>query len=67
MAEFDREKMVNLRRGKGWTQEQLGKEIGLSQVSIAMLEVGKHKPRISTLASLAKAFSVEITDLLKGM
>jgi len=46
------------------TQEQLARKVGLSRAYLARLEIGRHNPPILTLARIAKALKVPITDLL---
>jgi transcriptional regulator with XRE-family HTH domain len=41
----------------GWTQAQLAKEAGLSEVAVKNLERGRSDPRASTLAAIQEAFS----------
>jgi transcriptional regulator with XRE-family HTH domain len=38
---------------------------GVSYVTIARIESGKHDPRLSTLRHLAKALKVKIADLIE--
>jgi transcriptional regulator with XRE-family HTH domain len=52
-----------IRLFKGFTQEYLAEEAGISQVQIARIESGKLNSTISTVASLACALNVQIGDL----
>jgi len=46
------------------TQAALAKASGLSRSYIAVIETGEHFPQQKTLQKLARAFKVEITELL---
>ena len=43
----------------------LGELAGVSYVTIARIERGKHDPRLSTLRLLAKAMKVKVVDLIE--
>jgi transcriptional regulator with XRE-family HTH domain len=53
-----------LRQDKKYTQEQLGKIINVSKVSISGYESGIRTPDLNTIIKLADAFSVSIDYLL---
>lgn len=58
-------KIKKLREKRGWTQQQLADESGLSLVTIGRIEAGMRKnPDLDTRKKLAKALGVEITELL---
>jgi DNA-binding XRE family transcriptional regulator len=46
------------------TQAAVAKKSGLSRSYIAVIESGEHIPQQKTLQKLAKAFGVDVTDLL---
>jgi DNA-binding XRE family transcriptional regulator len=46
------------------TQAEVGKAAGLERTQITVLESGKHMPQQKTLQKLAKAFGVNVTDLM---
>jgi transcriptional regulator with XRE-family HTH domain len=61
-------RIVQLRKQRGWTQEDLSEKAGgLDQGFISRLESGQREPCLSTLAVLAKAFGISISELLKGI
>lgn len=49
---------------RGLSQAQLAKAIGVSQPRIAEIERGEANPRLSTIAKLAKALDVPVSELL---
>lgn len=53
-----------LRLNKGLSQAQVAQLIETSQPQIARLEAGKHDPTYDTFVKLARALSVEITDIV---
>ncbi|MBQ4117768.1 MAG: helix-turn-helix transcriptional regulator, partial [Oscillospiraceae bacterium] len=55
-----------LRKSKGYTQEELGKLVGVSNKTVSRWENGNYMPDIETLRLLAKEFSVSIEELLDG-
>jgi len=53
------------RRRRGLTQEQLATRSRLSRPFIARVETGRQLPALPTLAKLAKALRVKVTELLE--
>ncbi|MDR3540765.1 MAG: helix-turn-helix transcriptional regulator [Desulfosporosinus sp.] len=59
---------VNLRRlrkGRGWTQQELAGKANVPQSSIHYIERGVRNPRVSTVEKLAVALGVDIVELLR--
>jgi len=52
-----------LRRGHGWTQEQLAERAGLSYKFVGEIERGSGNPTLGTLVRLAQALGVETGHL----
>jgi DNA-binding XRE family transcriptional regulator len=46
------------------TQAEVAKATGLGRTQITVLESGEHMPQQKTLQKLAKAFGVDVTDLM---
>jgi DNA-binding XRE family transcriptional regulator len=46
------------------TQAEVGKAAGLERTHVTVLESGEHIPQQKTLQKLAKAFGVDVTDLM---
>ncbi len=53
----------DLRGQYDWSQERLAEESGLHRTFIAGIEVGLRNPSLASLARIAKALRVEISDL----
>jgi len=52
-----------LRKGLGWSQEELAMRIGLNRGNIASYENGTAEPKINNLLKMAAIFGVSIHDL----
>ena len=53
-----------LRTIRGWTQEELGKRLGVSKVAVSSYELGYRLPNVEMLEKLADAFEVTVDYLL---
>lgn len=53
-----------LRKRKGFTQIELGRETGIWNRTISEIEKGYHKPYIETIKRLAVALGVEVSDII---
>lgn len=60
------EKLHELRKGKGLTQEELAEALYVSRTAISKWESGRGYPSIDSLKEISKFFSVTIDDLLSG-
>ena len=60
------EKLQELRKQKGITQEELAEALFVSRTAISKWESGRGYPSIDSLKAIAKFFSVTIDELLSG-
>jgi transcriptional regulator with XRE-family HTH domain len=60
------EKLQQLRKENGFTQEQLAEKIFVSRTAISKWESGRGYPSLDYLKSISKLFSISIDDLLSG-
>lgn len=60
------EKLQELRKSKGLTQEELAEALFVSRTAISKWESGRGYPNIDSLKEISKFFSVSIDDLLSG-
>lgn len=60
------EKLVQLRKQKNWTQEELAQALFVSRAAVSKWESGRGCPSIDSLKAISKLFSVSIDDLLSG-
>lgn len=57
------EKLKSARMSAGFTQEQVGKSIGVSKARVSDYEAGKTEPPIKTLLKLVKLLNLSLDDL----
>lgn len=60
------EKLQELRKNRGMTQEELADALYVSRTTISKWESGRGYPSIDSLKDISKFFSVSIDDLLSG-
>ena len=60
------EKLQELRKAKGLTQEELAESLYVSRTAISKWESGRGYPSIDSLKEISNYFSVSIDDLLSG-
>ena len=60
------EKLQELRRSRGLTQEQLAAALYVSRTAVSKWEQGKGYPSIDTLKKIAELFSLTVDELLSG-
>ena len=65
IMEFN-EKLQELRKNKGLTQEELAEVLFVSRTAISKWESGRGYPSIDSLKAIAKYFSVTIDELLSS-
>lgn len=58
------EKLQNLRKNKGVTQEELAKSLFVSRTAVSKWESGRGYPNIDSLKAIAKYFGVSVDELL---
>ena len=57
-------RIYELRKNKGWTQEELGKALGVTKVTISSYERGTRQPNPEMLSAIANIFGVSVDVLL---
>ena len=60
------EKLQELRKSRGLTQEELAEALYVSRTAISKWESGRGYPSIDSLKEISSYFSVTIDDLLSG-
>ena len=58
------EKLQELRKGKGLTQEELAQEIFVSRTAVSKWESGRGYPNIDSLKELAAFLSITVDELI---
>ena len=62
---MDLKKLKLLRKSKGWSQEDIAKEIGIARTYYNSIERGKIDAGFKTIVKIAKALRVKLADLVK--
>jgi transcriptional regulator with XRE-family HTH domain len=60
LPEAMRRQLVEARHKRGWTQTQLGKQLGLPQMHVSGIETGKIVPRFDTLLDIARVLDQDL-------
>jgi ribosome-binding protein aMBF1 (putative translation factor) len=58
--------ITRLRVDRGWSQSKLAHDLGYTERYIGQLERGTKSPTLRTLADLAKAFSIEVSAIIRS-
>lgn len=58
------EKLAELRRGSGMSQEELAEKLGVSRQAVSKWESGTAQPELSKLIELSNLYSVSVDELL---
>ena len=53
-----------LREKRGWTQQQLADEAGISRTYLARIETARHDPTLTILEKIARALKVKVGRLV---
>ncbi len=56
-------RIAELRKERGYTQQTLGDRLGVSRQTIISLENGKYNPSLLLAYSIAKEFALRIEDI----
>src|SRR5271166_4685535 len=65
LGEAVRAEITRLRVDRGWSQSKLAHDLGYTERYIGQLERGTKSPTLRTLADLAKAFTVEVSTIIR--
>ena len=60
------EKLQQLRKKKGLTQEELSAALFVSRTAVSKWESGRGYPNIHTIKNIAKIFDLTVDELLSG-
>ena len=59
------EKIMNLRKKSGWSQEELAEQLDISRQSVSKWEVNQALPQIDKVLQLCEIFGVSTDELLQ--
>lgn len=60
------EKLMELRKKKGLSQEELGYDLGVSRQTVSKWELGETTPEMSKLVAMSELFKVSIDSMARG-
>lgn len=60
------EKITELRKQRGWSQEELGERLGVTRQTISKWELGMTTPEMEKLAAMSELFGISLDELVKG-
>lgn len=58
--------IAQLRKENGWTQEELGSRLGVTNKTVSRWENGNYMPSIEVLSLLSREFGVSLNELVQG-
>ena len=61
------EKLIELRKTKGLSQEELGNELGVSRQTVSKWELGQNYPDFQKLVILSDFFNISLDKLIKDI
>lgn len=61
------EKLIELRKAKGLSQEELGNELGVSRQTVSKWELGQSYPDFQKLVLLSDFFDISLDKLIKDI
>lgn len=60
------EKLIELRKLRGWSQEELGERLGVTRQTVSKWELGLTTPEMEKLAAMSELFGISLDELVKG-
>ena len=60
------DRIALLRRGRGWSQTELARQLHISASAVGMYEQGRREPSADTLVALSEIFGVTTDYILTG-
>jgi transcriptional regulator with XRE-family HTH domain len=61
------ERVRELRKAKGWNQDDLAQHTGLGRTYISNVERGRKNPSLRSLEIFAACFKMSVSEFLKGV
>lgn len=58
--------LAKLRKEQGWTQEQLGERLGVTNKTVSRWEKGNYLPPVEMLQMMSQMYGLTINELLSG-
>ncbi len=60
------EKLMELRKSRGWSQEELGERLGVTRQTVSKWELGETTPEMEKIAAISELFEISTDELIKG-
>lgn len=60
------EKLTELRKQKGWSQEELGDKLDVTRQTVSKWELGSTTPEMEKIAAMSELFGITTDELIKG-
>lgn len=60
------EKLIELRKSKGWSQEELGEKLDVTRQTVSKWELGSTTPEMEKIAMMSELFGITTDELIKG-
>lgn len=60
------EKLMSLRKARGWSQEELGERLGVTRQTVSKWELGATTPEMEKLVAMSELFGITVDELIKG-
>lgn len=60
------EKLMEMRKSRGWSQEELGNKLGVTRQTVSKWELGATTPEMEKLAAISELFGITTDELIKG-
>lgn len=60
------EKLMSLRKSRGWSQEELGERLDVTRQTVSKWELGATTPEMEKLAAISELFGVSTDELIRG-
>lgn len=57
---------MELRKSRGWSQEELGERLGVTRQTVSKWELGATTPEMEKLAAMSELFGVSVDELIKS-
>ena len=58
------EKLISLRKEKGWSQEELGENLEVTRQTVSKWELGQTTPEMNKLIEMSRLFGISIDELV---
>lgn len=61
------ERIMDLRKQKGWSQEEFGEKLGVTRQTVSKWELGSTTPEMEKLVAMSELFGISLDELVKGI